>query len=176
MNLGSPPLMDMPLGELNQAPVNNSLAAPITHFDNAPRINDTESEYKESDPRQTFSWFKKHMSQILEAYERTIQNASSIDSAEIQVVAFGRLLITKMTEIFPNLKDEILKPAIQANSPKKTEKETAAVVNQSIRDSQTFKPNSSGLRQIDQEQGIERLMNIQAEQMRETFAEQGKAQ
>ena len=170
--------MDMPVGELNQAPLNSSLAAPTTHFDNAPRINDTESEYKESDPRQTFSWFKKHMSQILEAYERTIQNASSIDSAEIQVVAFGRLLITKLTEIFPNLKDEILRPAIQANSPKKTEKETAAgiAVNQSIRDSQTLKPNNSGLRQIDQEQGIERLMNIQAEQMRETFAEQGKAQ
>ena len=61
-----------------------SLAVPFTHLNNkAPRINDTDSEYKDKDLRQTFTWFKKHMSQILEAYERTISNASSTDSAEI---------------------------------------------------------------------------------------------
>ena len=81
MGLASPPLMDLPMGEHN--PISSALAAPMTYHDNAPRINDTESEYKESDPRQTFPWFKKHTSQILEAYERTITNASSVDSAEI---------------------------------------------------------------------------------------------
>lgn len=85
MGLASPPQHNIPIGigEFNKT--DSSLAAtnPYGTLDNAPRINDTESEYKDKDPRQTFSWFKKHMSQILEAYERTISNASSIDSAEI---------------------------------------------------------------------------------------------
>ena len=100
------------------------------------------------------------MSQILDAYERTITNASSVDSAEIQVVAFGRLLITKMSEVFPNLKDEILKPAIQASAPKKPD---PININDSMRDSQTFKPNSSGLRQIDAEQDLQKLLTRQAQ-------------
>ena len=50
MGMASPPLMDLPTGE--QIPqLNSALAAPMTYHDNAPRINDTESEYKESDPR-----------------------------------------------------------------------------------------------------------------------------
>ena len=51
-------------------------------------------------------------------------------------MAFGRLLITKMSEVFPNLKDEILKPAIQSSAPKKAEKEKDPINNNdSMRDS-----------------------------------------
>ena len=62
------------------------------------------------DIRQTFQWFKQHITQILEAYDRTVVNASSIEAAEIQIVAFGRLLILKLTETFPNLKEELIEP------------------------------------------------------------------
>lgn len=144
MGIASPPLMNMPIGA-NDFNKSGSVLSAGNHYgvpDNASRINDTESEYKNKDPRITFTQFKKHMTQILEAYERTITNAQSIDSAEIQVVAFGRLLITKMTDVFPNLKDEILGPTIESISPKKPTRDEMV----SIRDSQTFKPNSSGLR------------------------------
>ena len=55
-----------------------------------------------------------------------------------------------MIDVFPNLKDEILGPTIEANSPKKADRDEIV----SLRDSQTFKPNSSGLRQIGEEADI----------------------
>ena len=68
------------------------------------------SRRSNKDVRQNFQSFKQNIIQILEAYERTVSHASSIESAEIQVVAFGRLLVTKMNETFPNLKDDIFGP------------------------------------------------------------------
>ncbi len=52
------------------------------------------------DPRDTYKWFKQHISQIMEAYERTVSNTATIEAAEMQIVAFGRLLLLKLTEVF----------------------------------------------------------------------------
>jgi len=70
------------------------------------RISYKDSEYLNKDPKQMFQWFKSQfMVQILEAYERSVMSATTTADAETHIVAFGRLVITKLTEVFPNLKD-----------------------------------------------------------------------
>lgn len=48
--------------------------------------------------------------QVIDAYDKTVPNASSVSAAEIQIVAFARLIILKLTELFPNLKDDFFEP------------------------------------------------------------------
>ena len=95
------------LGQNAPASAGSALAgAASQHRQAAADINKSLSETDGAsqagkDPRETFKWFKQHITQIMDAYERTVTSTSTMQAAEMQIVAFGRLLLLKLTEVFP---------------------------------------------------------------------------
>ena len=73
-------------------------------------MRDSESlrSTKKQDIRSIFPKFKAQVVQLLDVYEGPVMKAATVEEATSQVSTFGKLLILKLLEFYPNLKDSFI--------------------------------------------------------------------